>query len=505
MKGLLPPMPGRKGITWLIAAVIVAAAAGSWATAEGVSPFARLHTLPVMAATVTGHRIAGPVSFENGFDAAVNKALPAVVNIASTKVVRSPGMGPSSPFFSDPFFRQFFGNGMPRQFSTPREQREHSLGSGVIVSSDGYVLTNNHVVQGASEIKVALGDQREFTARIVGTDDKTDLAVVKVDQKNLPVITFADSSKVHVGDFALAIGNPFGIGRTVTMGIISATGRGGLGIEDYEDFIQTDAAINPGNSGGALINVDGNLVGINTAILTGGGGGGNEGIGFAIPVNMARNVMDQIIKHGKVIRGRLGVVIQEVTPQIAKAFGLTEPRGVLVGDVTPNSPAAQAGIKSGDIILDLNGQKVNDTHELQVKISLTAPGTVVRLNVLRDGHEHEYDVKLGEMTATSEHAETGGEESGPKLGVELENLTPQLSKQLGIPANTPGAVISQVEPGSAAQEAGLQQGDVIQEINHKAITNAEEARSAVRAAGKQPLLMRINRQGDHLFVVVSAR
>ncbi len=428
--------------------------AGSWGTAEGLSPFIVKHPVQVLASTATSNRTVGPVSFENGFEAAVNKALPAVVNIASTKVVRSPGMGPTSPFFSDPFFRQFFGDQFPQEFRTPHEEREHSLGSGVIVSPDGYVLTNNHVVEGANEIKVSLGDQREFTAHIVGTDQKTDIAVVKVDQKDLPVITMGNSSDVHVGDFALAIGNPFGLGRTVTMGIISATGRGGLGIEDYEDFIQTDAAINPGNSGGALINVHGDLVGINTAIITG-GGGGNEGVGFAIPVNMARNVMDQIINHGKVVRGRLGVLIQQVTPEIAKAFGLAEPHGALVSDVTPGSPAAQAGIKAGDIILEMNGQRINESGELQVKVSLTAPGTLVRLTVLRDGHEREIDVRLGEMTSTSQHAATEGEEGGPKLGVELEDLTPQVARQLGIPANTFGAVITQVESGSAAQDAGL--------------------------------------------------
>jgi len=504
MNGSQSAMSNRKVWTWLIAAVVMGAVAGSWATAKGLSPFARIHPGPVLASSVTSSRPAGPVSFENGFEAAVNKALPAVVNIASTKVVRSPDMGPASPFFSDPFFRQFFGDDFSQEFRTPREQREHSLGSGVIVSSDGYVLTNNHVVEGANEIKVSLGDQREFPAHIVGTDQKTDIAVVKVNQKDLPVISLGDSSSVHVGDFALAIGNPFGLGRTVTMGIISATGRGNLGIEDYEDFIQTDAAINPGNSGGALINVQGDLVGVNTAIITG-GGGGNQGVGFAIPVNMARNVMDQIIKHGKVVRGRLGVVIQEVTPEIAKAFGLAEPHGALVSDVTPGSPAAQAGIKSGDIILQMNGQRINDCGELQVKVSLTAPGTLVRLNVLRDGHEHEIDVKLGEMTSTSEHAAAEGEESGPKLGIVLEDLTPQVARQLGIPANTFGAVITQVEPGSVAQEAGLRRGDVIQEVNHTSIANANDARRVVREAGKQPLLLRINRHSDHLFVVVTAR
>ena len=495
----------RKSLVCVIAAIIVGALGGSWATAKGLSPFGAIRPVPVVVATVAaGSRGAGAVSFENGFQPAVDKALPAVVNIASTKVVRSPDAGPASPFFSDPFFRQFFGDQFSQEFRAPRQQREHSLGSGVIVNSDGYVLTNYHVVEGANEIKVSLGDQREFQARIIGTDQKTDIAVVKVNQKDLPVITLGDSSKVHVGDFALAIGDPFGLSRTVTMGIISATGRGGLGIEDYEDFIQTDAAINPGNSGGALINVHGELVGINTAIITG-GGGGNQGVGFAIPVNMARNVMDQIIKHGKVVRGRLGVVIQAVTPDIAKAFGLAEPHGALVSDVSPGSPAAEAGIKTGDIIVEMNGQRINDSGELQVGVSLTAPGTVVRLKVFRGGQEREVDVKLGEMTAAPGQAASAGAESGPKVGIALEDLTPQVARQLGLPANTFGAVITQVEPGSAAQEAGLERGDVIQEINHRSVANASEARRMARDAGHEALLLRVNRHGDHLFVVVTPR
>ena len=258
-----------------------------------------------------------------------------------------------------------------------------------------------------------------------------------------------DSSNVHVGDFALAIGNPFGLGRTVTMGIISATGRGGFRIESYEDFIQTDAAINPGNSGGALINVRGEPVGINTAIITG-GGGGSEGIGSAIPVTIARNVMDQIIRHGKVVRGRLGVTIQAVTPEIAQAFGLAEPHGALVGDVAPGGPAAQAGIKSGDIVLEMNRQRTNDSSELQVKVSLTAPRTTVR----RDGHEREVAVKLGEMPSTSERARSEGEERGPKLGVDLEDLTPQIACQLGLQTGTFGAVITEIEPEVRRRKPG---------------------------------------------------
>ena len=277
----------RKTFT-LLAALIVGVLAGSWITTR-VFAF-------------TEGNADSQVSFTNGFASVAKKALPAVVNIASSKIIRFPDQG-QSPFFSDPFFRQFFGDDFSR---LPREQRQRSLGSGVIVNSDGYILTNSHVVAGADEIKISLGDKREFKGRIVGTDPKTDVAVVKIEVKGLPTLTFGDSSKVQVGEFALAVGNPFGIGQTLTMGIISATGRRGLEIEDYEDFIQTDAAVNPGNSGGALVNVHGELIGINTAIVSG-GGGGNQGVGFAVPINMARAVMDEIVKHGKVTRGWLGV------------------------------------------------------------------------------------------------------------------------------------------------------------------------------------------------------
>src|SRR5262249_48275966 len=253
-------------------------------------------------------------------------------------------------------------------------QREHSLGSGVIVSSDGHILTNNHVVNGATEIKVSLPDKREMDAKVVGTDPKTDIAVLKIDAKDLPTLPLGDSTKMRVGDFVIAVGNAFGVGEAVTMGIISATGRGGLGIEDYEDFIQTDAAVNPGNSGGALVNVNGELIGINTAILS--GGGGNVGVGFAVPVNMARTVMNQIIKTGRVTRGWLGVAIQPMTPSIAKAIGVSgESQGALVADVAADSPAARAGLVKGDIITELNGQAVTDSRALSLKVSEMAPGT----------------------------------------------------------------------------------------------------------------------------------
>src|SRR6201993_2370200 len=330
----------------------------------------------------------------NSYAAVLKSVLPAVVNISSSKVVRARAESPEGMM---PFFRQFFGGegdgdenfALPQ----PRDHREKNLGSGVIVSPEGYILTNNHVVDGATEVRVILSEKREFQARVVGTDPKTDIAVLKIEASGLSPITIGDSSRAEVGDTVLAIGDPFGVGETVTKGIVSATGRGNLGIEDYEDFIQTDAPINPGNSGGALINDRGELVGINTAILSH-GSGGNEGIGFAIPVNLARNVMNQILDHGKVTRGYLGIVVQPITPAMAKALGQSEPKGVLVGDVSPKGPAQSSGVERGDIILDLNGKPINDANELRNTVAMMQPGETATLKISRNGSARDIKVKL---------------------------------------------------------------------------------------------------------------
>jgi len=492
----------RKTITILGVTLILGALAGSWITAQtGNSGFRGLPVSPSKVSADSGADIASQVSFLNGFAPVAKKVLPAVVNIASSKIVRTPEE--SSPFFSDPFFRRFFGD----DFRMPREQRQRSLGSGVIVNADGYLLTNNHVVAGAEEIKISLADKREFKGRIVGTDPKTDVAVVKIEARGLPIVALGDSSRTQVGDFALAVGNPFGIGQTVTMGIVSATGRGGLGIEDYEDFIQTDAAVNPGNSGGALVNVRGELIGINTAIVSG-GGGGNQGVGFAVPVNMAHSVMEEILKHGKVIRGWLGVSIQPVTPEIAKAFGLAgEPRGALVADVTKNSPAERGGVVKGDIILELNGAKVADSQEFRLKIAMLAPGTMVKLKLLRDRQEREASVTLAESPTRSE-AEGGvaGQAApAPRLGISVDSLTPQIARELGLSADTRGVVVTDVNPGSRAEEGGLRRGDVIQEVDRKPISTPEQFQRAIQQSGNQSVLLLINRGGDHLYVVIPSR
>jgi serine protease Do len=428
----------------------------------------------------------------------VKAVLPSVVNISSSKVVH-PDKESAEQMPMDPFFRQFFGRGPEGHFNIPEGRKEKALGSGVIVSPEGYILTNNHVVDGATDVRVTLSDKREFQARIVGTDPKTDVAVLRIDAERLAPITIGDSSQVDVGDVALAIGDPFGVGQTVTKGIISATGRGNLGIEDYEDFLQTDAPINPGNSGGALVNDRGELVGINTAIITH-GSGGSQGIGFAVPVNLARNVMNQILKNGKVTRAYLGILPQDVTPTMAKAFGEKEAKGVVVGDVTASSPAQDAGVQRGDIIQELNGKPVADGNQLRMTISMMQPGTTVKLKMIRSGSPRELLVKLAEMP--TENAEVkAGEEGAEKAldGVEVTNLNPQIAEQLNLPSSTTGVVVTDVDPSSKMADSGLRKGDVIQEVNHQSVKKVSDFQSAIRKSGSNPLLL-VNRDGRTLFI-----
>jgi len=351
-------------------------------------PFSQGYSAPKKAA-FSGDSEGGGVFVE------VAKATrPAVVNISTTKVIRYRG-APNAPFFDDPFFRHFFGDDFFREFRIPRERREQSLGSGVIVNQDGFIVTNNHVVEGASEIKVLLGDNREFSGRVAATDPRTDVAVIKISGHNLPTIPWGDSDRLQVGQWVLAIGNPFGLTQTVTAGIISATGRANVGIADYEDFIQTDAAINPGNSGGALVSVRGELIGINTAIFS--RSGGYMGIGFAIPSNMVREVVESLVKKGKVTRGWLGVQIQPLTPELAEKFGLKDTRGILVSDVSKNSPAAEAGMMRGDIILEFDGKRMEDPMHLRNEVAHTEPGKKIPVKIWRKGKEMILIVKIEEL------------------------------------------------------------------------------------------------------------
>jgi len=441
---------------------------------------------------------------KTGFAPVVKAVLPDVVNISTSKVVRGEAEQLPEGMFNDPFFRQFFGQGGQgpenrQQFQSPRSQREESLGSGVIVSPEGYILTNNHVIEGATDVKVTLSNKKQLQAKVVGSDHKTDIAVLKIEGSGYPAITIGDSSKVQVGDYALAVGDPFGVGQTVTMGIVSAMNRGNLGIEDYEDFIQTDAPINPGNSGGALVNDRGELIGINTAILSH-GSGGNQGIGFAVPVNLARQVMDQLMDHGKVTRAYLGIVVQDVTPAIAKAMGQTELRGALVGDVKASSPAGKAGLQRGDIILEINGKQVADSRELRMNISMMKPDADVKLKILRDGKDTDLTVKLGELpTSEAKAKDEEGASPGALEGVSLENLDADTARQLGISPSTKGVVVTDISPSSPEADSGLRRGDVIQEVNHQPVRTVAELNEAVRKSGKNPLLL-VNRQGSTLFI-----
>ena len=492
---------------WKSSKALLSSVALASALAGGVGYAAATHLEHVHAALAL--KLASPSEgySQTGFAPVVKKVLPTVVNVSSSRVSKVP-----TEFFGqlpdDPMFRQFFGNNFNRQFRAPRQapqQREQGLGSGVVMTQDGYIVTNNHVVDGASAVTVTLADKREFKAKVVGTDPKSDIAVLKIDTTNLPSITVADSSKVQVGDYALAVGDPFGVGQTVTMGIVSATGRSHLGIEQYEDFIQTDAPINPGNSGGALVNDRGELIGINTAIIAH-GSEGNQGIGFAIPANMARNVMEQIVEHGSVTRAYLGIVPQDVTPNLAKEFGEKEARGALVADVSAGSPAQKSGLERGDIIVEVNGKPVADSNDLRMTISMMPPDSEAHLKVLRNGSEREIGVRLSTLPTeeAAAHSEDNGNSSASSAlsGVSVENLDAESAHDLGLSPNTKGVVVTSVDPSSEAAQAGLRRGDVIQEVNRQPVKNTAEFERAVRSSkDKRPLLL-VNRNGSAMYLAI---
>lgn len=425
---------------------------------------------------------------------------PSVVNISTTKVVKRN----TGPFFEDPFFDLFSPF---HDFGTPKKWKERSLGSGVIVSQDGYIITNNHVVEKADEIKVTLLDKRTLKGSIVGADPKTDIAIIKIDANNLQTLSWGDSDKLQVGEFVLAIGSPYGLSNTVTMGIISAVGRANVGIADYEDFIQTDAAINPGNSGGPLVNIKGELIGINTAIFS--RTGGYQGIGFAVPSNMVRLVMDQLVQKGKVTRGWIGVTIQELTPELAQEFGLKKSKGALVSDVAKDSPSARAGILKGDIILEFNGKEVKDVSSLRNMVAQSKTGSEITLKILRAGKE--FTVKVGIVELPREVAEVvpdrspNDQEARVLTGLTVMDLSKEIVRQLGFNKNEKGVVVVRVEPGSPADEAEIKKGDIIKEINKKEIDNLEDFnRIATNIKRNESALLFINRGGKKFYVILKA-
>ncbi|HYG34294.1 MAG TPA: DegQ family serine endoprotease [Clostridia bacterium] len=479
-------------VQWFLSCFSISAASKN--TANTTNPPARL----TIQDAPLNRDLRAPVSFAP----VAKKVGPSVVNIYSTMTIKERPL--QSPLFNDPLFRRFFGDDFdPRR--QPRERKAQSLGSGVIVSPNGYILTASHVVEGADVVKVAMSEgDKEVDAKVIGVDPPTDIAVLKIEaDKDLPTVAMADSDKLEVGDTVLAVGNPFGVGQTVTLGIISGLSRGGFGITGYEDFIQTDAAINPGNSGGALVDAEGRLVGINTAILS--RSGGFQGVGFAVPVNMVRYVMDRLITHGKVSRGYLGINIQALTPELAKEFRLPdESSGVLVGGVSPNSAAAKAGLREGDVIVQVNGKKVTDPRSLQLVVAQNAPGTKVDLRFLRG----ENNRKPAERTVTAVLGElpqeiaAGGSRSSPEDdegqqsmdaldGIEVTDLDAAVRRQLEVPRNVRGALVVNVDPSSSAAEAGLRQGDVIVEINRQPVRSADDAVNLSQKVKEDRVLLRV--------------
>jgi Do/DeqQ family serine protease len=458
----------------------------------------------------------------NSFADIIEKASPAVVKISMTRIIKASEQQQNNPFMMDPFFRQFFGGGGQMR---PRDQREEGLGSGIVVSPSGYILTNNHVVEKASKLQVKLSDGREFTGKVIGSDPQTDVAVVKINADNLPVMPFANSDSARVGDLCFAIGNPFGQDHTVTMGIVSAKNRHLEMGTHIQNFIQTDASINPGNSGGALINARGELIGMNTMILTGGGGnmfgggeGGNVGIGFAVPSNLAKQVMDQIEKNGKVSRGYLGAELGNVTQDMAPHLGLKAgEEGAYIASVTPNGPGAKAGLQSGDVVTAIDGKAIHDSDDLTMSVISHSPGTNVTLDIVRNGQAMKLTVSLGTRPTGidwDQNGPRGGGDNGgnnnqdngsagavTERGITVETLTPELAQEVNAPAGTKGVVVESVDESSSAADA-VARGTIIVAVDRKPVTNAADFKRLISQAAGKSVMLTVKQGGANFFVVV---
>ena len=507
--------------TTAILTLVAASIGGGLIAAFAVMNHSNAPVAVVARADTNSQRVS---QLSNSFADIIEKASPAVVEISMTRVIKASEQQTNNPFLSDPFFRQFFGG----QGMRPRDQREEGLGSGVIISPAGYIVTNNHVVDKATSLKVTLSDGRDFPAKLVGADPQTDVAVVKINANALPTLPFANSDGARVGDLCFAIGNPFGQSHTVTMGIVSAKGRNlpFEGAGRIQDFIQTDASINPGNSGGALINARGEMIGMNTMILTGGGasfGGeaGNIGIGFAVPSNLTKQVMDQLLKNGKVSRGYIGVTLEAVNPELAQQFGLKDTHAAVITQVVPGKPGDKAGLKVGDAVVGIDGQKIEDSNDLTLKVTEHTPGSTVSLDVIRNGQPMKVNVTLAQRPTAANFGEPGiqeengnnepdnGKGGGSNIGktaygLTVETLSSDLTQQLQLPGNTHGVVIDSVDPDSPAADA-VTRGDVIMGVNRHPVNNVDEFQRLMSAANGKPVLLTVNRGGVVTFVVVQPK